>query len=408
MNVEIKEVIDERFKILRTKMKDYMDQGDLPCGITLIYQNDEIISCEKHGMADVEKKIQIEFDSIFRIASMTKPIVSVAALMLYEEGKFSLDDPLSKFIPKAKDLKVFKIEHEGKFLTEELNREVTVRDVFTHTGGFSSLGDLSHPIDKKYSGLFRNVYQKSLAEVIDIFLDIPLKYQPGYKWDYGYSTDILGYLIEIISGIPLDEFLQERIFNKLGMKDTGFFVPEAKRNRLAQLYTKNNKRQLIKAPEDQQRYGRDKTKYISGVGGLVSTLSDYMKFTLMLLNNGKLGEIQILNEETIQLMTQDHVLSRNIPYVDEDSFDLLPKNLVALLLESSKGSGFGLGVRVILGDNYIPVGCHGWGGAFCTDYWVDPKNNIAGIFLSQVFPNFSFKEYYSVSIKKLVYEVLGS
>jgi CubicO group peptidase (beta-lactamase class C family) len=407
-NIEVKEVKNDKFKVLHSKMVEYVEQKELPCAITLVYQNDEIIFCEKCGMADIENKVPIEFDSIFRIASMTKPITVVAALMLYEEGKFSLDDLLSKFIPKAKDLKVFIKEEEGNLITEKLDRELTLLDLFTHTGGISYLADLTHPVDKKFAGLFQDKNHKSLADAVNALFDVPLLFQPGTKWNYGLSIDILGYVIEILSGMPFDKFLRERIFNKLGMKDTGFFVPQEKRDRVVPVYTKDSKRRLIQVPENQQSFGVEKPRILSGGGGLVSTLSDYLKFTVMLLNNGRFKEIRLLKEETIRLMTSDYVISRDIPYVNEDSFGLLPKHLVKLMLEVAEGTGFGLGVRIQLEDGAFPAGCHGWGGAFSTDYLVDPKNNSVCIFLTQHFPNFSFTESYTTTIRKLIYEGLSS
>ncbi|MHA1499260.1 MAG: serine hydrolase domain-containing protein [Promethearchaeota archaeon] len=407
-NIEVKEVSNNKFSALHSKMDEYIEQKEIPCAITLVYQNDEVIFCEKSGMADIEKDVPIEFDSIFRIASMTKPITVVAALMLYEEGKFSLDDPLSKFIPKAKNLRVFTKEEDGKFITEELNRELTLIDLFTHTGGISYLADLTHPVDRKFAGLLRNKNLKSLAEAINALLDVPLLCQPGTKWNYSLSIDILGYLIEIISGMPFDIFLQERIFNKLEMNDTEFFVPMKKRNRLARLYMKDNKGRLVAAPEKQQAFGTEKPNFLSGGGGLVSTLSDYLKFAVMLLNNGRFGETRLLKEETIRLMTRDHVLSKDIIFVNEDMFSSMPKPLVKLRLESAKGSGFGLGVRTQVEKGVIPIGSHGWGGAFTTNYLIDPKNNMVFIFLTQIFPGFNSTEFYPMTIRNLIYEGLNS
>ena len=407
-NIEVKEVSNNKFSALHSKMDEYVEQKQIPCAITLVYQNDEVIFCEKSGMADVENNVPIEFDSIFRIASMTKPITVVAALMLYEEGKFSLDDPLSKFIPKAKNLRVFTKEEDGKFITEELNRELTLIDLFTHTGGISYLADLTHPVDRKFAGLLKNKNLKSLAEAINALLDVPLLCQPGTKWNYGLSIDILGYLIEILSGMPFDIFLQERIFNKLEMKDTEFFVPMKKRNRLARLYMKDNKGRLMAAPEKQQTFGTEKPKILSGGGGLVSTLSDFLKFAVMLLNNGRFGETRLLKEETIRLMTRDHVLSKDIIFVNEDMFSSMPKPLVKLRLESAKGSGFGLGVRTQVEKGVIPIGSHGWGGAFTTNYLIDPKNNMVFIFLTQIFPGFNTTEFYPMTIRNLIYEGLNS
>ena len=408
MDYKITEVKDERFKTLQSKMIEYIEQKKLPSLITLLYQNGALINCEKYGMADVENKIPIEFENIFRIASMTKPIVSAAALMLYEEGHFSMDDPLSKYIPKAKDLKVFTGENNGNINTEKLNREVTILDLFTHTGGFSYLSDLNHPLDKKFFTLMQEVSEKPLAEVINPLFDIPLKYQPGFKFHYSLSTDILGYVIENISKTSIDKFLQERIFSKLGMKDTGFYVPDTKRDRLVHLYARNEEGQLITVPGSQQRLTKNKTRFFSGGGGLVSTLSDFLKFALLLLNNGRFEEIQLLKEETVQLMTRDHVLSRGIPFISKDSVKnlKLPEHMEKSLLDYSNGSGFGLGVQVKLEESKTPSGIHGWSGAFLTDYWVDPKNNLVCILLSQFTQLFLYPIL--IELRNLVYEGLKS
>jgi len=281
-------------------------------------------------------------------------------------------------------------------------------DLFTHTGGISYLADLTHPVDRKFAGLLKNKNLKSLAEAINALLDVPLLCQPGTKWNYGLSIDILGYLIEILSGMPFDIFLQERIFNKLEMKDTEFFVPMKKRNRLARLYMKDNKGRLVAAPENQQAFGTEKPNILSGGGGLVSTLSDFLKFAVMLLNNGRIGETRLLKEETIRLMTRDHVVSKDITFVNEDTFGSMPKPLVKLRLESAKGSGFGLGVRTQVEKGVIPIGSHGWGGAFTTNYLIDPKNNMVFIFLTQIFPGFNTTEFYPMTIRNLIYEGLNS
>jgi len=407
-NIEVKEVKNDNFKVLHSKLIEYVEQKELPCTIVLVYQNDEVIYCEKQGMADIENNVPIEFDSIFRIASMTKPITAVAALMLYEEGKFSLDDPLSKFIPKAKNLRVFSKEEGDQLITEVPNRELTILDLFTHTGGISYLASLTHPVDKKFTGLFQDKKWKSLAEAVNALLDVPLLCQPGTKWNYSLSIDVLGYLIEILSGMPFDIFLQERIFNKLDMKDTGFFVPMKKMNRITRLYMKDNNGRLMPAPEKQQSFGTEKPKILSGGGGLVSTLSDYLKFAVMLLNNGRFGETRLLKEETIRLMTQDYVVSRGITFINEDTFGPIPKPLIKLRLESAKGSGFGLGVRTQVEPGLTPIGSHGWGGAFTTDYIIDPKNNMLSIFLSQIFPGFNTTEFYSMTVRNSIYKGLKS
>ena len=396
--IEIKEITDKRFQLLSQKMNEYISEKKLPGITTLIYQNDKIIHCEKKGVRDIETQQALNFDDIYRIASMTKPIVSVAALMLQEEGKFSLDDPLSKFMPNAKQLKVFTDEIDGKISVEPLAREVTILDLFTHTSGFIHPFNPTHPIDKLNRELRgendEKVREMTLQAAIDKYFDIPLKFQPGTKWSYSISTDILGHLIEVISGQPLDNFLSKRIFQKLGMHDTGFFVPENKWPRLIPIHIKDAEGHLIKNEKDSEL---DKTKpsYLSGGGGLVSTLSDYLKFTILLLNKGTFNQTELLKQETVELMTSDHMASREINYVglDPNEFPDIPEFMANIFRKSSEGYGFGLGVQVKIKKNSVPVGIHGWSGACTTFYCVDPTNQLIEILFSQFIPNFSYPIY---------------
>ena len=260
--IEIKEIVDKKFHLLSQKMNEYISEKKLPGIMVLIYQNDQIIHCEKKGVRDYENQQGLNYDDIYRIASMTKPIVSVAALMLYEEGEFSLDDPLSKFMPKAKHLKVFTEETNGKISVEPLTCEVTILDLFTQTSGFIYAYNPTHPIDKLYNNLEGENGEKkremTLQTAIDKYFDIPLKYQPGTKWKYSISTDLLGHLIEVISGQPLDDFLRKRIFQKLGMHDTGFYVPENKWPRLISIHIKDEEGNLIKNKKIQNLLKRNR------------------------------------------------------------------------------------------------------------------------------------------------------
>jgi len=396
--IEIKEITDSRFHQLSQKMNEYISEKKLPGIMTLIYQDGKIIHCEKNGVSDIETSQTLNFDSIYRIASMTKPIVCVAALMLYEEGKFSLDDPISKFIPKAKQLKVFKDEIDGKLITESMIREVTIFDLFTHTSGFIYPSDPSHPIDKLYRELIGendvNLERMTLQTAIDKIFDIPLKNQPGTKWYYSFSTDILGYLIEVISGQHLDDFLRKRIFNQLGMHDTEFYVSENNWPRLIPVYIKNESGNFT-INEKETEIFKTKPTFLSGGGGLVSTLSDYLKFSILLLNKGTFNEIQLLKQETVELMTSDHMATREIKYVgiDPDNSPDITESVANLLWNYSKDYGFGLGVQVKMRKNSVPIGIYGWAGAYTTLYWVDPINQLIAIMFSQFLPPFSYPIY---------------
>jgi CubicO group peptidase (beta-lactamase class C family) len=408
MGLHISEKFDDRFQIVSEKLGSYIIQKKLPSMLAFVSKHDEIVYCEKIGMADIEKNKPLELNHIFRIASMTKPIVSVAALMLYEEGKFSLNDPISKFIPKASKLKVFVGESNDKIVLEELERPVTMLDIFTHTGGFTYADNPKHPVDRMYIDFLglngKKLYAKSTKEAVEGMLDFPLMFQPGTKWFYSYSTDILGYLIEVISGKPLDVFLRERIFQKLGMQDTGFYVPDDKLSRFVTLYTHNQEGKLV-TQSDLPDYRFYNPKFLSGGGGLVSTLSDYFKFTRMLVNGGSFNGMQLLKKDTIALMMQDHVVSRGIDF----NFDLspwpdMPDNVKDNIISFSEGYGFGLGVQVKITENDLPIGINGWCGVFTTDYWVDQSNGVIGIFLSQYVPLFNypiFNEFKSLTYKAL-------
>ncbi|MHA2250620.1 MAG: serine hydrolase domain-containing protein [Candidatus Kariarchaeaceae archaeon] len=410
MGLDINEIMDERFKNVSEKLRDFIIQKKLPNLLALVYQKDKIVYCEKIGKADIEKNELLQLNHIFRIASMTKPIICVAALLLYEEGKFSLDDPISKFIPKASKLKVFAGISDDQIEVVELDRPVTILDLFTHTSGFIYAYHPDHPIDKQYVDILDDIRQRittiSLKEVIEAMLDIPLKHQPGLKWAYGYSTDILGYLVEVISGKPLDVFLEERIFHKLGMKDTGFYVPTDKQDRFIPFYTHDQTGDLVKQADEPKNRYLEKPGFLSGGGGLVATLSDYFNFAQMLLNRGNYNGTQLLQEDTIVLMMKDHLSSREINYeFNPEDWPVMPDIFKENIISYTNGCGFGLGVQVKLKEENIPAATNGWCGVFTTDYWVDPSNGVIGILLSQYTPLFRYPIF--SDFKNLTYQVLG-
>ena len=370
-----------RLERLRTHMQQYVDQNKYAGILTAIARHDQLAFAECFGMMDIEAKRSMQFDTIFRIASMTKPIASVAAMMLHEEGRFQLSDPVSRFIPEFKDLKVYKNAAE----VVPAEREVTIRDLLTHTSGLSSgFNPQSDPVDALYQKVQVRDPDGTLKDMIAKLGELPLATQPGSEWRYSLSTNVLGYLIQVLSGLGFDVFLQQRIFEPLGMTDTGFHVPPAKLDRLAALYGPADDRlKTAEAPWISKSGFTTPATFFSGEAGLVSTATDYLRFSRMLLHNGELDGVRLLSRKTVELMTTNHLSSNLLPY---------------RLGGVQKGLGFGLGFSVVMdiGQTAIlgSVGTYSWGGAFNTHFWIDPKEDLIGILMAQ----------YSIPLQPIRYE----
>jgi len=369
----------ERLARIHTAMQRYVDKGLVPGVVSLVARKGKVVYLDAVGQRDAENKARMTTDTIFRIASMTKPIASVALMMLYEEGHFLLSDPIEKFLPEFKDMKVAQVAPNDErigvpYKLVPAARPITFKHVLTHTAGFAN----------SYRGItqteFTNTFQglkptDTIGDAVKRLATLPLNFQPGDAWEYGNATDVVGRLVEVISGKTLDEFLQQRIFTPLKMQDTYFYLPQSKLNRFAALYqpdAKNgNQIKLLEAPTAASRYVREPHVYFSGAGGLVSTVADYVRFHQMMLNGGELEGTRILGRKTVELMTVNHIGD-------------LPVWL------SGPGYGFGLGYSVVkdIGQAGIPgsVGQYGWGGAFCTFFWVDPKEEMIGVMMTQVIP----------------------
>ena len=362
----------ERLARIRTAMQRHVDRGEVAGVVTLVARRGRIAHVETVGLMDLEAKKPMKADAIFRIASMTKPIASVAAMMLYEEGRFLLTDPVSKFIPEFKNPTVAVLPRpgalaEGPFLTVPAEREITVRDLLTHTSGLASGGGITASVSRELAA--QRKPEDTVGDVTRRLAKMPLKFHPGAGWDYGLSTDALGHLVEVISGMTLDQFFQERICKPLGMTDTHFYLPEEKLPRLAANYAagENGKARRVPAgPAD-----RGSNRYFSGGGGLRSTASDYLRFHQLMLNGGELDGVRLLGRKTVELMTSNHI------------GDLA-------MWPTLRGYRFGLGYRVRshVGESAISgsVGEYGWGGAYGTYFWVDPKEQMIGILMVQVRP----------------------
>jgi len=369
-----------RLARLDDAMQVHVDRGELSGAVTLVARHGRIVHFGLVGQRDVEAGQPMTRDTIFRIYSMTKPIVSVAALILYEEGKLLLSDPVSKFIPELSGLSVMKNPTGSIDDTVPALREMTVRDLLTHTSGLSTGSALTggSPLSQAYRAAGVRGSRSSLRPDawIRALSGLPLLYQPGTHFHYGVSTDVLGVLISVVSGQPLESFLRERIFDPLGMPDTAFQVPDAKLERFAANYRpgEDGKIALLDSPAA-SRYRRPPI-FASGAGGLVSTTGDYHRFAQMLLAGGEQGGVRILSPKTVELMATNHLS-------DEEKD-------VAFLRDWFPGQGFGLGVSVVEsvapGQVLSSVGQNGWGGAAGTYYWVDPEEDLLAVLMVQLLP----------------------
>ena len=362
----------DRLNRINVVMREHITKGDLAGASGLIARNGKIVFKETWG--------DYKTDTIVRMYSMTKAVTGVAAMMLYEEGRFSLNDPVSKYLPEFAHMKVGheSTDSAGKrlFYTTPVEHPITVRDLFRHTTGLDYMGPKEEDGEPAYKKLEMQggapPVSFDLAEAVKRLATAPLNDEPGTKFRYGYSIDVLGRLVEVVSGKPLDQFFEERIFRPLEMKDTAFFVPEEKWNRLAVLYGPKKGGGIERFSGSPQESYKKKPALLLGGAGLVSTLDDYARFCQMLVNDGQLDGARILSRKSVELMRSDHL--GNLPR--------------AGLL--GDGYGFGLTFAVNLGPGKsATVGSQGeyyWGGAAGTGFWIDPQEHMIGVFLIQVLP----------------------
>jgi CubicO group peptidase (beta-lactamase class C family) len=368
----------ERLKRIDDNINEWLKDGRLNGCAALIVRNGKIIYNKAFGYDDLEKTKPIRTDNIFRIASQTKAITSTAIMILYEEGKFLLDDPISRYIPEfAKPQVLDKFNAaDTTYTTVPSKSEITIRQLLTHTSGISyaQIGT------KEANAIFAKTtitagigvpVGKILADDMKKLGKIPLMHQPGEKFTYGLNTDVLGYLVEIISGMPLDEFFRKRIFDPLGMNDTYFYLPPAKQNRLVTLYEETEKKLVKAKPVTEQNgvflidYPKTEGTYFSGGAGLSSTMLDYAIFLQMILNGGEYNGKRLLSRNTVRMMTMNQI-------GDVD--------------RGANKFGLGFGITTEKGSSILPTpeGVFEWGGAFATTYWADPKEKLIGIFYRQL------------------------
>ena len=398
----------DRLGYIADHFNRYVDEGKIPGYLVLIARRGKAAYLHRCGERDVETGLPVEQDTIFRIYSMTKPITSVAVMMLYERGLLHLDDPASEYIPALKQLEVFESGDAKSYRTVPAQREMTIRDLLTHTAGFTYGHMNTPPIDEMYRDreLFGN--GMSLGDTVDLLSELPLLFSPGTRWSYSVATDVLGYLIEVISGQSLDRFFAEDILEPLGMADTAFSISPDKVGRFAANYERDSAGfRLIDSPGESTYLKQP--KLFSGGGGLVSTAGDYLRFCQMLLNKGQLDGVRIVGRKTVESMTSNHLpqnrdLSSMGYILSSESrpvglgvglgarFNLRRGGLRTETRHD--GIGFGLGGAVLLDPAAAHIlgspGEFTWGGAASTAFWVDPLEQMTAIFLTQLMPSSSY------------------
>jgi CubicO group peptidase (beta-lactamase class C family) len=369
---------------LSQTVQRHVDDGHIPGAITAVARRGKVVHFQTYGSMDDEAGKPMAPDTIFRIYSMTKPIVSLALMQLYEEARFQLDDPASRYIPEFKDLKVFDGGTVDSYRVREPSGQITVRDLLTHMGGLASvpLGSMgSSVVPQLYAaaGIPGIGHDGSLKDTIEKLGKLPLAADPGTQWIYGISTDVVGYLVEVLSGMPLDRYLEERVFQPLGLTDTSFFVPRDKLDRFAACYQPAEDGYALRDAPGTSDFARPGT-YFSGVGGLCGTAVDYLRFAKMLANGGGLDGVRVIGRRTLEFMTLNH-LPGGVDRADI-SRSLMPG------VPQQRGSGFGLGFAVLLDPAAARVlGTPGefyWSGAASTEFFVSPKDELAVVFMTQL------------------------
>ncbi|MCW2943753.1 MAG: serine hydrolase [Actinoallomurus sp.] len=390
----------DRLRRMDTHFASYVDDGRLPGWLALVSRRGEIAHLSTYGARDIASGAPVETDTLFRIYSMSKPITSVAAMMLYEEGALELTDPISRFIPSFSEMRVYEKGPSVKPVTRPAAEPVRVWHLLTHTSGLVYGFQHVSVVDEIYrnAGFDRGMpHDLDLAQVVDRFADLPLLFEPGSQWNYSVATDVLGRVVEAASGQSLDQFFAERIFGPLGMTDTGFSIDAGKADRMASLYTADPNGHAV--PVDTGDTALRQPKALSGGGGLISSASDYHRFTQMLLRGGALDGVRLLGSRTVAYMTRNHL---------PGGADLEEFGRPVFAEVSYAGVGFGLGFAVVQdsakGKTMASEGEFNWGGAASTTFWVDPAEQVTVVFLTQLIP--SNTHPIRPQLRQLIYQAL--
>jgi len=383
----------ERLQRLTDVLKGYVTDGKMAGAVALVTRHGKVAYLKAVGYRDIESKSPMTDDVIFRIASQSKALISTGIMILQEEGKLLISDPVGKFIPQFDTTTVAVPKDSGGYVVVRAKRKITIRDLLTHTAGIGYGGGPA--ADKWKAAGIQGWYfadrDEPVAATVERMAALPMEAQPGEKFVYGYNTDILGVVIERASGKPLDVFMSEKVFKPLGMNDTYFYLPKEKTSRFATVYSANSNGPLTRAPDPgtmtgQGMYVDGPRKSFSGGAGILSTAHDYAAFLMMMLNKGMHNDKRILARKSVELMTVDHL--RNIPYGD--------------------GAGFGLGFEVTDGlgarGRIGTEGEFGWGGAYHSTYWVDPKEDLVVVYFTQLIPAGSIDDH--GKIRALIYQAI--
>ncbi len=372
-NAEEAGMSTERLRRVHAVLQGYIDRGEIAGSVALVARQGKIVHFEAQGVSDVNTKAPLQKDSIFRLASMTKPVTSLAAMMLHEEGRFLLDDPISRFLPEFASMQVAvaNLPNEraaGGYRLVPAARPITIRHLLTHTAGLAS-GTAGPTVEALKGVTAARKPTDTMADHVKRLAALPLNFHPGEHWEYGPATDVLGRLVEVVSGKTLDEFFRERILGPLAMKDTAFYLADGQLPRLVTAYEKKNgKLEKLTALGPATRGGR----YFAGGGGLAGTAEDYLRFGQMLLNGGQLDGVRLVSRKTIEAMTANQI------------------GELPLWHDTYRNYGFGLGFRVrreVGGSQTLgSVGEYGWGGAYGTYFWIDPKEKMVGVLMIQLMP----------------------
>ena len=396
----------DRLARLDAALEDYVESGVLPGAVALVAHRGETAYLKAFGYRDKEAGDPLETGDIFRIASQTKAVVSVAIMMLQEEGRLLISDPVGRHLPEYLETTVASRNPDGTYDVVPARQPVTIRHLLTHTAGITYGGGTAAAewVEADITGWYFAHREEPIRETVRRMASLPFEAHPGEYWVYGYATDILGAVVEVASGLPLDGFLRTRIFEPLGMADTHFYLPPEKRDRLTVVYSAGEGG-FTRAPDPggmvgQGAYVDGPRTSFSGGAGLLSTASDYGRFLQMLLNGGRLGDARVLSPKSVELMTVDHLgglLVRDL-------------NDASAVFGAERGVGFGLGFRVVedVGAHGVPgsEGLYGWGGAYHSSYWVDPQEELVVVYLAQLIPSGGLDDH--AKFRALVYQAIDA
>ncbi len=376
-----------KLRLVDAKVNELIDRKRIAGASVMITRRGKLVYHKSFGLRDVENQLPMKKDTIFRIYSMTKAITSAATMILVEEGKVHLEDPLSKYLPEYKMARVWK---DGKAVAPEM--DPTVRDLLCHTAGYSYGATGIPELDQLHRAAGPFMETESLTEFVRRMSAVPMAFEPGQRWLYGISTDLLGAVVERASGKPLGQFLDERLFEPLGMNDTGFALPADKRKRMAVVYHSNKRGTLTRHERNTFTYS-ERTRMHSGGGGLASTIGDYARFLQMIANQGELGGTRFLKKATVAEMTRNQLTGSAMPI----SF---PNNV-------RHGTGFGLGfcvkVEHTAWNKAGRLGEYGWGGMLSTHYWISPRDELVVVTMEQTLPYDFLLEN---ALKPLIYDAI--